>query len=103
MLLKVSVFLMSSLKYSKDLGASQGNITLELTPLFLLWSTHPEEFLTLSKKELDRMANVGIVEKVPLNEPADWVSTQERYAQIEKELLAVVFGCAKFCRVHHGS
>ena len=42
------------------------------------------------------MANVGIVEKVPLNEPADWVSTQERYAQIEKELLAVVFGCAKF-------
>ena len=27
------------------------------------------------KKELDRMENVGIVEKVPLNEPADWVST----------------------------
>ena len=27
------------------------------------------------KKELDRMENVGIVEKVPLNEPADWVSS----------------------------
>ena len=27
------------------------------------------------KKELDRMKNVGIVEKVPLNEPADWVSS----------------------------
>ena len=26
------------------------------------------------KKELDRMENVGIIEKVPLNEPADWVS-----------------------------
>ena len=25
------------------------------------------------KKELDRMENVGIIEKVPLNEPADWV------------------------------
>ena len=28
------------------------------------------------KKELDRMENVGIIEKVPLNEPADWVSSQ---------------------------
>ena len=37
------------LKYSKDLGASQGNITLVLTPLFLLWSTHPDEFLTPSE------------------------------------------------------
>ena len=27
------------------------------------------------KKELDRMKNVGIIEKVPLNEPADWVSS----------------------------
>ena len=27
------------------------------------------------KKELDRMENVGIVEKVPLNDPADWVSS----------------------------
>ena len=27
------------------------------------------------KKELDRMENVGIIEKVPLNEPADWVSS----------------------------
>ena len=27
------------------------------------------------KKELDRMENVGIVEKVPLNEPANWVSS----------------------------
>lgn len=27
------------------------------------------------KKELDRMENVDIVEKVPLNEPADWVSS----------------------------
>ena len=27
------------------------------------------------KKELDRMENAGIVEKVPLNEPADWVSS----------------------------
>ena len=27
------------------------------------------------KRELDRMENVGIVEKVPLNEPADWVSS----------------------------
>ena len=26
------------------------------------------------KKELDRMENVGIIEKVPLNEPADWVT-----------------------------
>lgn len=26
-------------------------------------------------KELDRMENVGIIEKVPLNEPADWVSS----------------------------
>ena len=27
------------------------------------------------KKELDRMENVCIIEKVPLNEPADWVSS----------------------------
>ena len=27
------------------------------------------------KKELERMENVGIVKKVPLNEPADWVSS----------------------------
>ncbi|KAL9979645.1 hypothetical protein ACROYT_G017335 [Oculina patagonica] len=27
------------------------------------------------KKELDRMESVGIIEKVPLNEPADWVSS----------------------------
>ena len=27
------------------------------------------------KKELDCMENVGIIEKVPLNEPADWVSS----------------------------
>lgn len=35
----------------------------------------PHSKRDLLKKELDRMENVGIIEKVPLNEPADWVSS----------------------------
>ena len=39
-------------KYSKNLGTSQENMTLVLTPLFLLWSIHLGKFLTLSETHL---------------------------------------------------
>ena len=35
----------------------------------------PHSKWDLLKKELDHMENVGIIEKVPLNEPAVWVSS----------------------------
>lgn len=36
----------------------------------------PHSKRDLLKKELHRMENVAIIEKVPLNEPADWASSQ---------------------------
>ena len=69
---------MSSLRYSKDLGVP-GKYHININP-----SVHPvvhqprrvhHSKREPSKKELDRMVEAGILEKVPLNEPADWVSS----------------------------
>ena len=56
-----------------------GKYDISADPPFNLLSIHPEEFPHSKrdplKKELDRMENVSIIEKVPLKEPTDWVSS----------------------------
>lgn len=77
--MEAKVFWTNSQKYSKGWDAYPESITSALTPPSNLSSIHPEEFPTPNviplKKELDRMENVDIIEKVPLNQPADWVSS----------------------------
>ena len=63
----------------QGLGCLSGKYHININPL-VLPVVHPPRRVPHSKreplkKELDRMVEAGILEKVPLNEPADWVSS----------------------------
>ena len=64
----------------------------------------PQKVLTLQVDASSTGLGAALIQG---NQPVAYASkvltpTQQKYAQIEKELLAVVFGCAKFCRVYCG-
>ena len=63
----------------QGLGCLSGKYHININPL-VPPVVHPPRRVPHSKreplkKELDRMVEAGILEKVPLNEPADWVSS----------------------------